>query len=366
MTRPWLFALCVLSCVAAGCGRKAGSADESPEPAVASDEIHVPGSALRSGELVLELVEARPLADTLVVTGEVNASPTRTAHVSTRVSGTIQTLTIVAGARVRAGDVLATMYSSEFLAAEGDFLLAHERVEHARASGSPDTATLAGIANSSRRRLEFMGADASDLDRLHQSHESIPYLPLRSPIDGVVTEAEAATGRQVAAGTDLFGISNLSSVWAVVDVYERDLGRVRVGQSAIAIANAFPDREFRGHVASLEGAMQAATRTLPVRIELPNPDLLLRPGMFVNARVVTGEVRSAVLVSESALQEMGGQKVVFVARDDSTFVPRAVQVRSVGGNLLEVLGGIEPGERIVGRGAFLVKSQASKSELGEE
>jgi Cu(I)/Ag(I) efflux system membrane fusion protein len=266
---------------------------------------------------------------------------------------------------VRPGEVLGTLYSPEFLALVGDYLLAHERAEKATNLASPDAGALQQVAESTRRRLELLGAPASLIERLHASHEMVNELPIASPSVGVITECEAAPGRHVEAGADLFGITNLSSVWTVAHAYERDLGRLRIGQNAKVIANAYPGRVFSARVASLDGSIDEVTRTLRVRLAVTNPDLSLRPGMFVSAHVATGSTREALVVSEGAVQQLG-EPVVFVAISDTTFVARPIRSRPLGGNLVEVLEGLRAGERLATTGAFLLKSQALKGELGEE
>ena len=348
-----------------GCGDRGNREPESV--AAAPDSIiHLPSSALTEGEVQIATVAAWPLADTVVVNGQVQAKPLNLAHASARVTGTIESVSAVIGDRVSKGQVLATLYSPEFSAAEGDYLLAHERAEGAQAASSGELAGLESIARSARQRLELLGANADDLARLDRTHLAIPNLPLRSPISGVVTEVEAAVGRQVPAGSDLFGIANLREVWAVVDAYERDLGRLHVNQRAAITATAFPGIAFAGRVVSLEGSIKEATRTLDVRLELLNAGLKLKPGMFVTARIATGVIRDAIVLDEGAVQSEAGEQLVYVALTDSTFVPRHVVVRSLGGNRTEVVSGLRAGERIAIKGAFILRSQASKSQLGEE
>lgn len=352
--------LLALSLLIAGCGSEKSTPEA--ESAAADSLIHLPAASLVSGEVQVEALRAQPLADTVIVNGQIQPKPLNLAHVSTRVSGTIQGVRAVIGDHVSKGQILATLYSPEFSAAEGDYLLAHERAE----SVSGDASEFMKVAQSARQRLELLGAGAEDLNRLDRTHEAIPYLPLRSPISGVVTEVEAGIGRQVPGGTDLFGIVNLREVWAVVDAYERDLGRLHVGQPAVLSTTAFPSLGFRGRVVSLEGTIKETTRTLDVRLEVGNPGLKLRPGMFVSARIATGATRNALVIDEAAIQSQGDSKVVYVALTDSTFVVRPVEVRSLGGNRAEILTGVRAGERVATRGGFLLKSQASKSQLGEE
>lgn len=358
-------AIAIVAVLAAGCGQR-GASEQEEEPAAADSVIHIPTSALATGGLRVETVRERAIADTLLVAGQIETDPLRVAHLAPRVSGTIQKVTVVVGDRVRAGDLVAELYSPEFAAAMGDYLLAHRRLERARAAQAPDTAALDNIARSARLRLETIGASERDVARVDERHEPLQHLPLRSPISGVVTEVETGAGKQVQAGTDIFGFADLAEVWGVVDVYERDFGSLRIGQAARVKTTAYPGREFGGRIVSLEGTVKAATRTLSVRVRIANAALALKPGMFITARIPVGAVRRGMVIGEGALQEFGGRTVVFVALTDSTFVPRPVEALRLGGEIAEITRGLRAGERVASRGAFILKSQASRAELGEE
>jgi Cu(I)/Ag(I) efflux system membrane fusion protein len=360
--RLLLFAAAAMAITA--CARK-GTENEVRNDEPADSLVHISAATLRSGQLRVEVVRSQALADTVVLTGQIQADPLRIAHVAPRIAGTVQSIRVVIGDHVAKGRILATLYSPEFSAAQGDYLLAHERLEKARAATGQDLSSLESIAESARRRLETLGAGAEDIALLHRTHQPITYLPLRSPLAGVVTEVETGIGKQVVAGTDLFGISNLDVVWGVLDAYERDYGHLRVGQSSLVRAGAYSGREFEGRVASLEGSVREDTRTLSVRLQIHNQGLSLKPGMFITARIA-GDTRPAIVLSEAALQDHGGRTVVFIATSDTTFVPRPVEARTIGSNLAEVTRGLAPGERVAAEGAFLLRSQASRSELGEE
>ena len=264
----------LLAVLSVGCGER--SAPESTDGPAASDSVvHIPTSALASSGLRLETVQERAIADTLLLAGQIEANPLRVAHLAPRVSGTIQKIAVVVGDRVRAGDLVAEIYSPEFAAATGDYLLAHGRLEKARAASAPDTAALESITRSARLRLETLGASERDITRIDERHEPLQHLPLRCPISGVVTEVETSAGKPVQAGMDIFGFANLAEVWGVVDVYERDFGSLRIGQAARVTTTAYPGREFRGQIVSLEGTVKPETRTLSVRVRVPNPGLAL-------------------------------------------------------------------------------------------
>lgn len=358
--------LLILAISSSGCEKRTKTEEVEEKSAEADSVIHIPASALSGSALRVESVVERTISDTLSLNGQVEADPLRVAHLAPRVSGTIRQVNVVIGNRVGAGQSVAELYSPEFAAATGDYLLAHRRLEKAREARAADISSLEGITQSARLRLETLGAANSDIARIEERHEPLQNLPLRSPISGVVTEVETGVGKQVQAGADILGVADLREVWGVVDVYERDFGALRVGQTAAVSATAYPSRMFPGRVVSLEGTVKPETRTISVRIRVLNRDLALKPGMFITARVPARESLRGLAISEGAIQDFGGRKVLFVALTDSTFVPRAVVTKPLGGGLVQILSGIQPGERVASQGAFLVRSQASRSELGEE
>lgn len=363
-SKNWIRALAVvvgLAMAALGCRESKQAVEESGSSAPDS-LIHLPQSALANGSVTVEPVRQEEITDRLSLTGQIQADPLRIGHIAPRVRGTVLEVRVVVGDQVVRGQVLATLSSPEYAAAMGDYLLAHRRAESsAGAEGGAQS-----IAESARERLLTLGASTEDIAEVDQSHQPATVLPLRSPISGVITEVETGVGKLVDAGADVFGVANLSEVWAVVDAYEQDFGRLHLGQPATVTATAYPGQTFLGRIASLEGSVKEATRTLSVRIRASNPRLALKPGMFVTAGVEAAGSRRAVVVNDDALQDVGGKPVVFVAMTDTTFVVRAVAVRRGEGNRVEILHGISPGERIASRGAFILKSQASKSELGED
>ena len=356
-----LVTVLLVTSLAFGCA-ESKKIEEETTSTEADTLIHLPQSALAGGSVAIEQVREEEITDRLNLAGQIQADPLRIGHVAPRVRGTVQTVRVVVGDQVRNGQVLATLSSPEYAAAMGDYLLAHRRRE---ATPGEDAGTQS-IAESARERLLTLGASAADVAEIDKTHRAASVLPLRSPIGGVVTEVETGVGKLVDAGTDIFGVANLSEVWAVVDAYEQDFGRLRLNQPATVTATAYPGLTFNGRIASLEGSVKEATRTLSVRIRVSNPRLALKPGMFVAASVGAAGSRHAVVVGDDALQDMGGRSVVFVAVTDTTFTARPVEIRRGEGNRVEIVRGLASGERIAAKGAFILKSQASKSELGEE
>ncbi len=190
-------------------------------------------------------------------------------------------------------------------------------------------------------------------------------IPVRAVGAGSVIQREVTPGQVLTLGSDAFIVSNLSTVWVSAAVNEKDLSRVRRGARVTVTTQGYPDVSFHGTVMMLGDQLDPQTRTVPVRVQVPNPGIRLRPGMFATAIIDESATRTAVFVPEASLQDVNGLQVVFVTADGSTFQVRAVKlgVRSEG--MVEVTEGLSPGERIVVDGAFMVKGELLKGSVGE-
>jgi Cu(I)/Ag(I) efflux system membrane fusion protein len=161
------------------------------------------------------------------------------------------------------------------------------------------------------------------------------------------------------AGTALYRIADLSSVWVIADVYEQDLDRVRLGQTARIGIDAFPDKHFSARVSYLYPTLNAATRTTQVRFDLPNPGGLLRPGMFAHVDIATGGTRTRLTVPASAVIDNGGSQVVLIALDEGRFKPQPVEIGLRSGDLVEILRGLKAGDRVVTSANFLIDAESN-------
>lgn len=186
-----------------------------------------------------------------------------------------------------------------------------------------------------------------------------------SPIDGVVTERAATPGQAVQATADLFTVVGNDSVWVWADVYEKDMPNVRNGQPARVSCSAHPTETWEGRVGMVGTQANEQTRSIRVRVDLPNPHGLLRPGMFVTVSLGLRQQAAAPAVPVPAVQQMDGNYVVFVAGKPGSYSKRTVRVGARTGSSYEVLGGLKVGESVVTRNAFLLKSELMKDQLSE-
>jgi len=213
-----------------------------------------------------------------------------------------------------------------------------------------------------RSRLALLGIPEERTERLTGPQDVVTTLPVRAPLAGVVTQRTANVGLNIDTSTPLFTIVDLSTVWVVADLYERDFSRVRAGSAATITSAAYPDTTIRGRVSYIDPQVQPETRTAKLRIEVPNGGGQLRLGMFVNAEVGESESRSGVLVPKTALQTIGSDTVVYVTdAEDGRFLERKVEVAHATNGQALVVTGLQPGERVVTDGAFFLRAERERT-----
>src|SRR6516162_6766946 len=195
---------------------------------------------------------------------------------------------------------------------------------------------------------------ADQLARLQRSGSATRTLTLRAPVGGIVLDKRALEGLHFSAGDMLYRIVDLSSVWLLADVYEQDLAQIRPGQSATITVPAYPGRVFEGRVAFVYPTVNAQTRTAKVRIEVPNPDLLLKTDMYATVEIAAPAGSTAILaVPDSAVLDTGTRQTVLIDRGVGRYEPRAVKLGGHAGGYATVVDGVREGEKVVTSANFL-------------
>ena len=179
------------------------------------------------------------------------------------------------------------------------------------------------------------------------------------PRDGIVLERNATEGMRAQPGDVLFKVADVSVVWAMADVAERDLGAVLVGQRVVVRARSFPGREFIGKIAVIYPQVNRETRTARVRIELTNTDLALLPDMYVDVSIDTGKPEPVLSVPESAILDTGSRQAVFVDKGDGRYEPRDVKLGHRGGGYVEIRDGLQDGDPVVVSANFLIDAESN-------
>lgn len=321
-------------------------ADDKPDDA---GVVAVSAARIQTLGVKTALVENRVLEAAVRANGRVEIDERKQVVVAPRFEGWIERLHVSAvGDPVRKGQPLFTTYSPELQSA-GEELRIAERL--ARDSGATDA-----LAGESARRLA--DATRARLRNLEVAGQTAARQTFHAPADGVVVDKVAVQGARFMPGEALFRIADLSKVWIVADVYEQDLARVRLGQTASVTLDAFPGRRFEGKVAYLYPTLNAATRSTPVRLELDNREGLLRPGMFARVDLAVADTTPRTVVPSSAVIDDGKRQVVLLALDEGRFKPQPVRLGRHGADAVEVLDGLRAGDRVVVSANFLIDSES--------
>lgn len=215
------------------------------------------------------------------------------------------------------------------------------------------------LAESSLARLRNWDISEEQVKSLAKSGETRRTLTFRSPVNGIITEKKAVQGMRFMPGDALYQVADLSSVWAVADVFEQDIGLVKSGAKARVKINAYPDKTFEGTISYVYPTLKAETRTIPVRIDLPNPNHLLKPGMFAQLELPTAAKGAVVTVPNSAVIDSGTRQIVLVQAKEGRFEPREVKLGARSDDRVEVVEGVRDGEQVVVAANFLIDAESN-------
>ena len=185
------------------------------------------------------------------------------------------------------------------------------------------------------------------IKKLAQSGEARRTVTFHSPVAGIVIEKKAVQGMRFMPGEALYQVTNLSSVWVMADVFEQDIGLIKLGAKSSVRINAYPDKSFQGAITYVYPTLKPETRTVPVRIELSNPGGLLKPGMFAQIELPTSAKGAVLTVPTSAVIDSGTRQIVLVQLKEGRFESRDVKLGSRGEDSVEVIQGVQNGERVV-------------------
>jgi Cu(I)/Ag(I) efflux system membrane fusion protein len=309
------------------------------------------------------VVKRESVAGDLRTVGVVSPSERGLAQITTRFTGWVEKLLVPAtGERVRRGQVLATIYSPDVLKAEQELLVTRGWNEPRPADGPHDHLDLAGsLGESARQRLLLLGISPPEIDEIVRSGKPARDIAIRSPADGYVVARNVVVGSTVQAGTVLFDVADLSTVWVNADVYEQDLGRLAVGQAARFELPAFPGQLHVGRVQFISPVLDSQNRTLRVRLEFKNrfdrSGPRLRPGMYGSVSLSL-PATTGLMVPAEAVVDTGELHYLFVAQPGGHFEPRQVRLGARLGEKVEVLSGVTEGEAVVSTGNFLIDSES--------
>ncbi|MEO8368790.1 MAG: efflux RND transporter periplasmic adaptor subunit [Candidatus Solibacter sp.] len=311
-------------------------------------------------------VEYETVHSSVRAVARVALDETKIAKVHSKLEGWVdQVFVDFTGKQVKQGDPLLTLYSPEALATQQEYLLAIKAQKNM--AGNPVHEMLGSTENlvaAAKKRMELWDIGENQIAEITASGVPLKNLTLTSPIGGFVMERNAFAKQRIMPETVLYMVADLSRVWVMADVYEYEAAAVRVGTAATLTLSYLPGRTFRGRVNYILPQVDAATRTLKVRIEFANADFLLKPDMYGEVEFQTATARRLV-VPQTAVLNSGDRQVVFVDRGKGYFEPRDVKQGARADGKVEIVDGLKAGERIVISGNFLIDSESQlKTALG--
>jgi RND family efflux transporter MFP subunit len=358
-----------------------------PAPGTGELTITVAPEVIQRAGIKIEPVSEQVSSETAssaMTTGIVQANAYRATPVVSLVGGILRRVNVELGQAVSRGQTMAVVFSDELAQAQSRYLTAQADLEehhkhHARTVklveiGAASREELEQATTklrsaeselaSQRQRLLLLGLSIQRISSLKSAEQVSSEVSLPSPVSGTVIARSANPGEVIQADKEILRIADLSSIWVIGQVYEKDLGRIKVGSGSSITSEAYPGRVFRGQVSYVDPTLDPATRTAQVRIELANPGQTLKIGMYVNVALATlgGAESTIAVVPANAVQNINNQQVVFVALNEgSVFALRPVRLGPEANGRYPVLEGVSIGDRIVIEGSFLLRSEWLKS-----
>jgi len=307
-----------------------------------------------------EKASMKAISKAVRAAGRIEPDERRTFLISPKFEGYVERLHVGATGQVVAkGQPLFEVYSPELVSAQREYAIAAQGLQSLKGADSEAQAGMKQLADSALMRLKNWDISDEQIRSLAKSGDAKRTMTFRSPVSGIVTEKKALQGMRFMPGEMLYQVTDLSSVWVLADVFEQDIGMVKSGASAKVKINAYPDKDFEGKVTYVYPTLTAETRTVQVRIELPNPGQLLKPGMFANVELAGLTRNNAVTVPVSAVIDSGKRQIVLVQVKEGRFEPREVKLGMRSDNDIEVLEGVKEGEDVVIAANFLIDAESN-------
>jgi Cu(I)/Ag(I) efflux system membrane fusion protein/cobalt-zinc-cadmium efflux system membrane fusion protein len=304
-------------------------------------------------------VAFKNVSDEIRVTGNVDADETRISSIQVRFPGWIRKVYVDATYRyVRKGEPLFTIYSPDLVATQQEYLLARQNQQQLKSSTVAGVSTgAASLANAAKERLVQWEVPQDEISKLESTGKVITDLTFNAPASGYITEKNVLPNMYVQPDTKLYTVADLSTVWVNAQVFQPDIGKIKPGNAAQITVDAYPGKTFTGRIDQILPQVDASTRTVRVRLVLANPQLKLKPGMYVNV-VLKIPLGRQLVVPASAVLQSGTRQVVFVNRGDGNLEPRQVMTGARVGDEFIVTKGLKLNESIVTSANFLIDSES--------
>lgn len=305
------------------------------------------------------MVGYKQLSDDIRATGTVEINERLLSYVQVRFSGYIRKVFANATYQfVRKGEPLFSIYSPDLAATQQEYLLAQQNQKILQSSSVDGVAAgAASLSNAAERRLEQWDVPTSEISRLKETGKPVTDLTIYSPVSGYITERNALPNLYVEPSTHLYTIADLSQIWVNAQIFQNDIGRLKPGDASVITVDSYPGRSFTGRIEEILPQVDMATRTVRVRLAIGNPNLKLKPGMFVNVALKSLLGRQLV-VPASAVFQSGTRQMVFLDHGNGSLEPKEITVGPRVGDDFVVLKGLEARQAIVTSANFLIDSES--------
>ena len=326
----------------------------------ASSQVRISTEKVQKLGVRSEPASLRALDRIVRAAGRIEPDERRTYAISPKFEGYVERLHVnVTGQPVSKGQPLFEVYSPELVSVQREYAIAIEGVRSLKDAGGEAQAGMRQLADSSLMRLKNWDISEEQIKALAKSGDTKRTLTFRSPVSGIVTEKKALQGMRFMPGEALYQVADLSAVWVIADVFEQDIGLVKVGAGATVKINAYPEKVFKGVITYVYPTLKAETRTIPVRVELANPGQLLKLGMFAQMELAVAAKGPVVTVPISAVIDSGTRRIVLVQTGEGRFEPREVKLGARSDTYIEVIEGVKDGEPVVVAANFLIDAESN-------
>jgi multidrug efflux pump subunit AcrA (membrane-fusion protein)/Cu/Ag efflux protein CusF len=334
---------------------------EGDEPDTASsNQVRIGADKVQKLGVRVDTASLRPLNRVVRASGRIEPDERRVYTVTAKFEGYVERLHVNAtGQPVGRGQPLFEVYSPEMVSAQREYVIATQGMRSLGSAGADATGGMRQLADAALLRLRNWDLPPDQVEALARTGEVRRTITFRSPVGGIVTDKKAVQGMRFMPGETLYQVTDLGSVWVIADVFEQDIAAMRPGSRATVRIAAYPDQTFSGTVTYVYPTLKAETRTVPVRIELPNPRGLLKPAMYAQVELPTGDVRPVLTVNDSAVIDSGTRSVVLVETGLGRYEPREVKLGARGDGYVQVLEGVREGDKVVVAANFLIDSESN-------
>lgn len=364
-----VIAILFFSFVIVGCTKEEGKHQQTEYPERKHGEgetlLLLTKHQLEHIEFAVEKAEVKTVTVPLTFPGRIALNDNAVAHSTARAAGRVERVFFTTHDRVKKGEILLELYSQEFLAMQSEFVQSQERLQRL-AVDHADYSTAKAIYESAKRKLHSVGLSEKEIDELELKRTPHTFLAVRAPFDGTLIEGGVRQGEFVQIGADFFTIANLSKLWVIADIFEHDLPLIHEGMKGEAVVAPYPAEKFSARLTTIYDVVDSKSRTIKARLEVDNHVGKLKPEMFTTIHINALFGGKSLKVPSSAVLGNKESKYVFVAVNDTTFEQRSVTIGFETQAYTEILSGVKPGESVVSKGTFYLKSERAKETFVEE